>query len=297
MKKLLSSLLILTMIFSLALPASAAEAPMDSVATTVTSEYSMVQELKETETTTLLAEGYSLADIENAKSGELEREIVTELVTRASMSDEILKQKGYTQSEIVQLRSLTGNESIESVRGLLASVTVTNRKNAYYYKTSADRTYFLIDVSWTWDKEPAVHWTDIAGAGWDGNYQLTKHISSTNNRLTLTCVGNGGPIADKTVYAYMKSTDINAGEATFAMNQGAYYTQSFYWVKSGSGTIELSIVGHDNNAEFIFKYGHATLNMSPSVDLGGLSLSFSTGIDTFTPSSGAVYGDRATVKP
>ena len=77
---------------------------------------------------------------------------------------------------------------------------------------------------------------------------------------------------------------------------GAYYVQSFYWVKSGSGRIELSIVGHDNNAEFIFKYGHATLSTSPSVSLGGLSLSFSSGIDTFTPSTGAVYGGRATIK-
>lgn len=94
----------------------------------------------------------------------------------------------------------------------------------------------------------------------------------------------------------MTSSDINAGKATFAMNQGAYYVQSFYWVKSGSGRIELSIVGHDNNAEFIFKYGHATLSTSPSISLGGLSLSFSSGIDTFTPSTGAVYGGRATIK-
>lgn len=212
------------------------------------------------------------------------------------MSDEVLARKGYTANEIAELRSLTGNESLYSVRGLLASVTVKNTKNSYYYKSSADRTYFLIDVSWSWDKEPAVHWTDIAGAGWDGNYELTKHISSTNNRLSLTCVGNGPAIADKTVYAYMTSSDINAGKATFAMNQGAYYVQSFYWVKSGSGRIELSIVGHDNNAEFIFKYGHATLSTSPSVSLGGLSLSFSSGIDTFTPSTGAVYGGRATIK-
>lgn len=41
------------------------------------------------------------------------------------------------------------------------------------------------------------------------------------------------------------------------MNQGKY-DDAFYWVKSGSGTIELSYAGHDNNAEFIFKYGHAT---------------------------------------
>ena len=255
-----------------------------------------VQELKEKDTNTLLAEGYSISDIERAKSGELERTILNELMERSTLSDEILARKGYTANEIAELRSLTGNESLYSVRGLLASVTVKNTKNSYYYKSSADRTYFLIDVSWSWDKEPAVHWTDIAGAGWDGNYELTKHISSTNNRLSLTCVGNGPAIADKTVYAYMTSSDINAGKATFAMNQGAYYVQSFYWVKSGSGRIELSIVGHDNNAEFIFKYGHATLSTSPSVSLGGLSLSFSSGIDTFTPSTGAVYGGRATIK-
>ena len=90
----------------------------------------------------------------------------------------------------------------------------------------------------------------------------------------------------------MTSSDINAGKASFSMDQGGYpgdhdYT---YWVKSGYGNIELSIVGLDQNAEFIFKYGHSTLTMSPSISIGGLSLSFSSGIDTFTPASGAVYG-------
>ena len=295
MKKVLSFFLSFSLLFVMSSTAFAAENTANKT-TVATSEYSMVQELKEKDTNTLLAEGYSISDIERAKSGELERTILNELMERSTLSDEILSRKGYTANEIAELRSLTGNESLYSVRGLLASVTVKNTKNSYYYKSSADRTYFLIDVSWSWDKEPAVHWTDIAGDGWDGNYELTKHISSTNNRLSLTCVGNGPAIADKTVYAYMTSSDINAGKATFAMNQGAYYVQSFYWVKSGSGRIELSIVGHDNNAEFIFKYGHATLSTSPSVSLGGLSLSFSSGIDTFTPSTGAVYGGRATIK-
>ena len=289
MKKVLLFFLSFSLLFVMSSTAFAAENTANKT-TVATSEYSMVQELKEKDTNTLLAEGYSISDIERAKSGELERTILNELMERSTLSDEVLARKGYTANEIAELRSLTGNESLYSVRGLLASVTVKNTKNSYYYKSSADRTYFLIDVSWSWDKEPAVHWTDIAGAGWDGNYELTKHISST------TCVGNGPAIADKTVYAYMTSSDINAGKATFAMNQGAYYVQSFYWVKSGSGRIELSIVGHDNNAEFIFKYGHATLSTSPSVSLGGLSLSFSSGIDTFTPSTGAVYGGRATIK-
>lgn len=296
MKKLLSVFLALSLILSLSIPAFAAELiPAESVS--VTSEFSMIQELKETDTATLLAEGYSISEIESAKSGALEQQVVNELVSRASLSDDILTQKGYTPSEIAQLRSLTGSESLDNVRGLLASVTVTNTKKSYYYDTSEDRTYFLINVGWSWDKEPAIHWTDIAAAGWDGNYQLTTNLSSTNNQLTLTCVGNGASVANKTVDVNMTSSDINAGKATFAMNQGAYNTQSFYWVKSGSGIIELSIVGHDNNAEFIFKYGHSTLTGSPSISTGGLSLSFSAGIDTFTPSSGAVYGDRATVRP
>ena len=296
MKKLVSVFLVVCLVMLLSCPAFAAEVP-PAEAISVTSEYSMIQELKKNDTATLLAEGYSLSEIKSAKSGELEQQIVNELVSRATLSDEILAQKGYTPSEIAQLRTLTGTESIENVRGLLASVTVTNSKRSYFYDTSEDRTYFLINVGWSWDKEPAIHWTDIAAGGWDGNYQLTNHLSSTNNRLTLTCVGNGPAVANKTEYARMTSYDINAGKATFAMNQGPYYTQAFYWVKSGSGVIELSIVGHDNNAEFIFKYGHATLTASPSISEGGLSLSFGIGVDTFSPSSGAVYGDRATVQP
>ena len=190
MKKILSFFLSFSLLFVMSSTAFAAENTANETAV-VTSEYSMVQELKEKDANTLLAEGYSISDIERAKSGELERTILNELMERSALSDEILARKGYTANEIAELRSLTGNESLYSVRGLLASVTVKNTKNSYYYKSSVDRTYFLIDVSWSWDKEPAVHWTDIAGAGWDGNYELTIHISYTNNRLSLSCVGIG----------------------------------------------------------------------------------------------------------
>lgn len=81
------------------------------------------------DTNTLLAEGYSISDIERAKSGELERTILNELMERSTLSDEVLARKGYTANEIAELRSLTGNESLYSVRGLLASVTVKNTKN------------------------------------------------------------------------------------------------------------------------------------------------------------------------
>lgn len=297
MKKVLSVILSLAMVFTLSCTAFAEESAKPE-ATTTTSEYSMVQKLKVESTDALLAEGYSISDIKTAKSGELEQTIIGELMERAKLSDDILKQKGYTTDEIKQLRSLTGDESLASVQELLASVTVKSRLDSYFYKTIAGRTYFLINVSWSWNKEPVTHWTDIVAAGWAGNYELTKHISSTNNTLTLTCVGNGPTVSNKTRHATLKSVadKLNSGKATFKMNQGAYYNQSFFWVKSGRGTIELSIYGHDNNAEFIFKYGHSTLTTSPSVSTGGMSLSFSFGVDTFLPSSGAVYGGRAAVK-
>lgn len=295
MKKVLSIILSLAMVFTLSCTAFAEESAKPE-ATITTSEYSMVQKLKTESTEALLAEGYSISDIKSAKSGELEQTIIDELMERAKLSDEILKQKGYTTDEIKQLRSLTGDESLASVQGLLASVSVRNSKSSYFYRKSDDRTYFIINVGWNWDKEPTTHWTDIVGAGWAGNYQLTNKIASTNNTLKLTCVGNGPTVASKSIHVTMKSDDINAGEAIFKMNQGAYYNQSFYWVKSGRGTIELSMSGHHDNAEFIFKYGHSTVSVTPSVSMDGLSLSFSFGVNTSKPSSGAVYGGKAAVK-
>lgn len=185
MKKVLSIILSLAMVFTLSCTAFAEESAKPE-ATTTTSEYSMVQKLKTESTEALLAEGYSISDIKSAKSGELEQTIIDELMERAKLSDEILKQKGYTTDEIKQLRSLTGDESLASVQGLLASVSVRNSKSSYFYRKSDDRTYFIINVGWNWDKEPTTHWTDIVGAGWAGNYQLTNKIASTNNTLKLT---------------------------------------------------------------------------------------------------------------
>ena len=256
------------------------------------SEYSMILSLKEMDEDTLLAEGYTNNQIDIIKSEKTDKLIISELMERAKLSDDILTQKGYAESEIEELRSLTGDESITEIYGLFASVTVSNSKVLYYYDSDDILTYFIINVSWEWDKEPVVHFTDIVAAGWSGNYQLTNNTSIFHNELTLNCVGNGYPIAPKIATVNMTSSDINAGKASFSMDQGGYpgdhdYT---YWVKSGYGNIELSIVGLDQNAEFIFKYGHSTLTMSPSISIGGLSLSFSSGIDTFTPASGAVYG-------
>ena len=93
----------------------------------------------------------------------------------------------------------------------------------------------------------------------------------------------------------LTSCNINAGKFDIAMRHSPYPNDNdyFYWVKSGSGMVELSIYGFNQNAEFIAKYGHTSLGISPSISTGGSSLSFGFNIDTFTPASGAVYGLRA----
>ena len=87
MKKVLSFFLSFSLLFVMSSTAFAAENTANKT-TVATSEYSMVQELKEKDTNTLLAEGYSISDIERAKSGELERTILNELMERSTLSDE-----------------------------------------------------------------------------------------------------------------------------------------------------------------------------------------------------------------
>ena len=258
----------------------------------VVNEYSMLMTLKEVDDAALYSAGYTVDQINVIKSEGVDAFVVSELMERAKLSDEILFQKGYTEEEIEELRSLDGDESISELSSLAASVTIYNSKNSFFYDSNRNLTFSVVNVTWTWNKEPIVHATDILGAGWAGNYQLTNYLNSYNNQFTLNCVGNGYSIAPKTATARLTSCNINAGKFDIAMRHSPYPNDNdyFYWVKSGSGMVELSIYGFNQNTEFIAKYGHTSLGISPSISTGGSSLSFGFNIDTFTPASGAVYG-------
>ena len=61
-------------------------------------------------------------------------------------------------------------------------------------------------MSWSWDKEPAVHWTDIAGAGWDGNYELTL----VNDSIDPTHDVAQGKATDADITATVKPIEGNS---------------------------------------------------------------------------------------
>lgn len=254
--------------------------------------------LKNKTTEELVNEGYSIDVVESLKNGNVEEYILEVTFEKALLSESQLSNMGYTADEIYVMKNLTGNETLEqlSTYGILADCTCYNTLVSHYYKTSTDKTYFIVSYGWEWDKCPAWVLTDCAGVGWNHDFHPdeTLDTSTTNYNTTYKTYVNQSDSTDKKYSSKaMVEKELNTAEDQFDMN-GFYGTA--YYVKSGSGTMALSQTGRQNDAKFSFKYGHNELLAAPSVGYPwGVSFSLEGAESIFMPSE-IVYSDFASTR-
>lgn len=326
-KKLFSIILAVAMVFSICIPAYAAdtsntkqialeipvtEIPSDvltnhqnvvsgrtrSAITSTYDEYEILSMMKAKTTEDLIFEGYSKDVVEDIKSGNVEERILTVTFERAALSEEELAKMGYSADEIFVMKNLSGDETLEqlSTYGILADCTCYNYLVEHYYKTSTGKTYFLVSYGWEWDKCPAWVLTDCAGVGWNHDFHPdeTLDTSSKNYNTTYKTYVNQSDASDKKYSSKaMVEKELNTAEDQFDMN-GFY--GSAYYVKSGSGTMALSQTGRQNDAKFSFKYGHNEILAAPSVGYPwGVSFSLEGAESIFMPPE-IVYSDFASTK-
>lgn len=205
---------------------------------------------------------------------------------------------GYSADEIYVMKNLTGNETLEqmSTYGILADCTCYNTLVDHYYRTSTDKTYFLVSYGWEWDKCPAWVLTDCAVVGWNHDFHPDESLdtSSKNYNTTYKTYVNQSDATDKKYSSKaMVEKELNTAEDQFDMN--GFYGNAYY-VKAGSGTMALSQTGKQNDAKFSFKYGHNEVLAAPSVGYPwGVSFSLEGAESIFMPSE-IVYSDFASTR-
>lgn len=143
---------------------------------------------------------------------------------------------GYSADEIYVMKNLTGNETLEqmSTYGILADCTCYNTLVDHYYRTSTDKTYFLVSYGWEWDKCPAWVLTDCAGVGWNHDFHPDESLdtSSKNYNTTYKTYVNQSDATDKKYSSKaMVEKELNTAEDQFDMN--GFYGNAYY-VKAGS---------------------------------------------------------------
>ncbi|EJX04903.1 hypothetical protein EVA_06992 [gut metagenome] len=209
------------------------------------------------------AAGYSADVIANIKSGVVEDQLLQTVFERAKLSKDELKNLGYSSAEIVSMKNLTGDETLDEVAPFaLAYCTTYNTYMSHTYKPSTNKTYFLCAYGWSWDKCPAWLLTDAAGCGWNHEFHPDNSVGSTYNVSYKTYVNQLNASDKKYTQKNLYEKTLQTCEDQFDMN--GYYGSNYY-VQSGHGTMALSQTGKINDVKFAFKYGHNQLGPAVSV--------------------------------
>lgn len=180
-----------------------------------------------------------------------------------------------------------------STRGILADCYTYNTFVSHTYNKSKDKTYFICNYGWEWDKCPNWVLTDCAGLGWNHDFHPDDAVDSDYNKTFKTYVNQGNASDKKYTTKHIYEKELQTAEDQFDMN-GFY--GSDYYVKSGSGTICLSQTGKVNDVKLSFKYGHNQFGPAVSVSYPwGVSFGLDGAETIFQPDE-IVYNDFATVK-
>lgn len=261
----------------------------------VMNEYEILQSASAKSDAELLQEGYGEDTISQIRDGTIAELIRKSIFSRASLPSSELSELGYTESEIEYMKSLTGTETLAdlSTRGILADCYTYNTFVSHTYNKSKDKTYFICNYGWEWDKCPNWVLTDCAGLGWNHDFHPDDAVDSDYNKTFKTYVNQGNASDKKYTTKHIYEKELQTAEDQFDMN-GFY--GSDYYVKSGSGTICLSQTGKVNDVKLSFKYGHNQFGPAVSVSYPwGVSFGLDGAETIFQPDE-IVYNDFATVK-
>lgn len=289
MRKLVAVILTAAMTMSVGMPAFAAEKESIKFADSkvVTKETDIYFHWQKSTDSELLAEGYSVDNIEEIREFSLENAFLE----RAKLTDNELRAKGYTEEEITILKEYDGGTINENSAVLLAAAECEGSISKGDY--TGNNAKGSIKYSWTWDHEPLVALTDKAVVAWAA-YRATDNMecyvepvsSKSYAKISLYSTATGNFVREESVDLTIKKMSCTA-DADIPVNTSGYWTKS--------GKIHLYF---DTSEELISKMefsgalGHRTLTFT-----GGITFTVGQGLSiTFTPSvqvtrCGTVYAE------
>ena len=202
MRKLVAVILTAAMTMSVGMPAFAAEKESIKFADSkvVTKETDIYFHWQKSTDSELLAEGYSVDDIEEIREFSLENAFLE----RAKLTDNELRAKGYTEEEITILKEYDGGTINENSAVLLAAAECEGSISKGDY--TGNNAKGSIKYSWTWDHEPLVALTDKAVVAWAA-YRATDNMecyvepvsSKSYAKISLYSTATGNFVREESV--------------------------------------------------------------------------------------------------
>lgn len=272
MKKFLSIILSLAMVFTLSVTAFAAERPVIVPSRTVKvtlNEYELAKKLAAESSSTLATKGFTSREIDNIVNyQEVYRKHIQKLNT---LNETTLANNGYSQKQINMIRNFTGSD-IEMAR-LGAELTISSKPHSFHY-TEGDLTTGRLTYRWSWNGIPCFKMEDMVAVSWN-DWNVVRDTSFVNyygvntadfyksESATFTTDGNG-------VHGAGHNFDVSI--------EGNYY-----YAQSGGGGFEIeSDTFAKKNFFYYIEYGHsqvvASTNFSVGIGGGDASIDFSFGV-------------------
>lgn len=287
MKKFLSIIISLSLIFTMSVTVFAAEEEISTLQNTSSitiNEYDIY-----VATRTSSPEVLTNNDISDETEEIIKSDMIENWLTELScLSTEELTSMGYDNEQINLIQNYSGEriETNPSLRGIFADLT------ASFSKVSASTSSLSVKVTWKWSNAPvlsgsaikdmpAIRWQGTNNAGQPINLALNKSGSSCSFKYYSRYTGEAEQ------YQYTRTATVSSNDpyshAYAYVPLGANSNANIdYYAKTGTLTIKVDRTGTNSikEAAFVFGYGHPIITVSPSLSLpASFGIGFSSGIE------------------
>ncbi|SHK65864.1 hypothetical protein [Paramaledivibacter caminithermalis] len=274
MKKLLSTMMILILIFLMA-PNVFAESQNTTNSYTV-SEYELLKPYLEKNLSELLEMGLSTEEAEHML--DMQKKIFNKVKECTQYNEKKLFQLGYSEKQIDAFSKINSMDakslSLDMIpRSAWASVTFNCQKEG----SINDEYWFSFD--WEWTGQPFITNTDTIAFAWDNGFRVSReNITCSIDYYSMGSYYTTHQVTDKE-----SDIEVSPGEGfrvKFAMSDSGPENSSF--AKCGYGSFTLSRPNENNSTDIqiVWGYGHSTFSLGGfGLNVGFPSLSVNTGVE------------------
>lgn len=278
-KKILSLAMALTLCLSLAIPAFGVEAQdSEEEYTIVLNEYEM-----------WINEQLNPLEIDTGNESDNEYESFNyyeALYERAVMPEDNLKNLGYTEDQIAQLKEYAADPENSNIDFYATSSSVSLSFSAEK-QTYTQYTDYYVYSTWTWSSMPLMSFTDAFAVAWQG-------VNKSAINIEVPC--DAGYYSGQIIYRDANTGyNVKTDSATFVDPQNnircinipmsKYYSGMTLWACGGSIDLILRVQNSWNFDYFNLRssYGHSSVQVGVTIGVtpdssGGLSFSFTPSI-------------------
>lgn len=267
-------LVVIEMVFSfLFVNVSAVSAESEKIAKSTTiNEWEQYNDIVSSTDADLKQKGYTEAEIAEIRSFDYEKEIRN----RASLSDEMLYKYGYSDSEITELRNAAKLEDIPvSVMKTISSATMTTtlRYLSNGSRVEGGKTMYYVNMkfSWSWSRIPIFRLFDIVVVAFDSSTadKFSYCVQSSNQVHAKLKELSTSKIIDRAYNWTLSTKYYNSIYVKFPICNHDVNANVSHFVYNGYGTFQLT--NRSNKARLFVDacYGHTTTNIVPSFSISG----------------------------